>query len=108
MQNVNETLHTSQSEDIRQEIAQMRESVESARSDIRRTKNDFEQYQDAHESHVRHTRALWVIVILLVVGAAGLSWYAPPILGQHQGLLHKMPMLQSTLDNINARVMSGE
>jgi predicted nucleic acid-binding Zn-ribbon protein len=64
--------------------------------------------QVAHESHVRRTRALWLIVILLAVGAAGLSWYGSPLLKEHEGLLGKMPALQSTLDNVNNRVTGSE
>ena len=105
MRNENETLQASEADAIRGKIAQMRESVELTRSDIRRTKNDIEQYQGAHESHVRRTRALWVIVLLLVAGVAGISWSGPPLLREHQGLLGKMPLLQSTLNNINSRVM---
>jgi chromosome segregation ATPase len=108
MWNERESSQTSQSNDIRQEIEQMRESVELARSDVRRTKNDVAQYQLEHESHVRRTRALWVIVALLAAGAAGLAWYGAPLLRQHEGLLGKMPALQSTLDNVNGRLISTE
>jgi len=108
MRNESETSQTSQSNDIRQEIDQMRESVELTRSDVRRTKNDVAQYQLEHDSHVRRTRALWVIVALLALGAAGLSWYGVPLLRQHEGLLSKMPALQSTLDNVNSRLISTE
>jgi len=103
MQNENEA---SEVEAIRGEIAQMRESVELTRSDIRRTKKEIEQYQDAHESHVRRTRALWVIVILLVAGVAGFLWYGSPLLREHQGLLGRMPVLQSTLNDINTQIMA--
>ena len=108
MRNENETLQASQAEAIRGELARVRESVELARSDIRRTKHDVQQYQDEHESHVRRTRILWVLVILLVAGIAGLSWYGPTLLKEHQGLLGKMPMLQSTLDDIAARATATE
>jgi hypothetical protein len=106
MGNENETFQTSHSDNIRQEIAQMRESVELARSDIRRTKNEIEEYHGAHESHVRRTRALWVLVILLLAGVAGFSWNASPLLREHRGLLGRMPVLQSALDNVSARVDS--
>lgn len=99
---------TSQSDDIRQEIAQIRESVELTKSDVRRTRNDVTEYQVAQESHVRRTRALWVIVILLAVSAAGLSWYGPSLLREHEGLLGKMPALQSTLDHVNNQVTGTE
>jgi predicted nucleic acid-binding Zn-ribbon protein len=108
MRTENETLHASQADAIQGQIAQLREYVAEARSDIRRTENDIEQYQGAHESHVRRTRALWVIVILLVAGAAGLLWYGSPLLKEHQGLLSKLPLLQSTLNGIDARVMGAE
>jgi len=104
----NETSEASQSDAIRGEIAQMRESVELTRSDIQRTKTDIEEYQEAQESHIRRTRALWVIVILLVVGVAGFSWYGSPLLREHQGLLGEMPVLQSSLNNMNTRVMATE
>src|SRR6476646_6811169 len=100
MWNEKESSQTSQSDDIRQEIEQMRESVELTRSDVRRTKTDVAHYQLEHESHVRRTRALWAIVTLLAVGAAGLAWYGSPLLRQLEGLLGKMPALQSTLDNV--------
>src|SRR6266853_5377436 len=106
MRNENDTSQTVQFNDIRQEIGQMRESVELTRSDARRTKNDLAQYQVAHESHVLRTRVLWVIVILLAVGAAGFSWYGSPILKQQQGLVGKMSALQTTFDNVNTRVIS--
>src|SRR5262249_15555213 len=72
------------------------------------TKNEVLQFEDNHESHVRHTRALWVIVILLVAGLVGLSWYGAPLIKEHQGLLGKMPVLQSTLNNVGTRFMSAE
>ena len=103
-----ETFQPSQSEDIRQKIAQMRENVELARSDIRRTKNEIEEYHSAHESHVRRTRALWLVVILLLAGIAGFSWYASPLLKEHRGLLGQMPGLQSNLNNVGARLDSTE
>jgi capsule polysaccharide export protein KpsE/RkpR len=108
MGNENETFQTSHSDDIRQKIARMGESVELARSDIRRTKNEIEQYHNAHASHVRRTRALWVLVILLLAGVAGFSWYASPLLSEHRGLLGRMPVLQSALDNVGGRVASTE
>src|SRR5262249_24447819 len=106
--NENDILQGSQADAVRDEIAQMQDSIELARSDIRRTKKDVEQYQGEHESHVRRTRALWVIVILLVVGAAGFWWYETPLVGGHQALLGNMPELQSTLNNTNTRVMATE
>jgi predicted nucleic acid-binding Zn-ribbon protein len=108
MQNENDMLQGSQADAVRDEIEQMRESIELARSDIRRTKKDIEQYQGEHESHVRRTWALWVIVILLVVGAAGFWWYESRLLEGHQALLGNMPVLQSTLNNVNTRVMATE
>jgi hypothetical protein len=108
MENEDETFQTSHSDDIRQKIAQMRESVELARSDIRRTKNEIDAQHNAHESHVRRTRALWVLVILLLAGLAGVSWYASPLLSEHRGLLGKFPALQTALDNVGARVASTE
>src|SRR5215475_12151737 len=108
MRNEKETFQASRTDPIWREIAEVRESVELTRSDIRRTKNDIEQYQGAHESHVRRTRALWVIVILLLAGAAGLLWYGSPLLKEHRGLLSNMPLLQSALNGIDARVMGAE
>src|SRR5262249_2904053 len=108
MRNENEILQASQADTIRDEIKQLRESVELTRSDIRRTKNDIQQYQGEHDSHVRRTRILWVIVILLVAGLAGFSWYGGPLLRAHQGVLAKVPVLQSALDNISSRVMGAE
>src|SRR5262247_778340 len=97
MRNEKETVQASQTDPIRREIAEVRESVELTRSDIRRTKNDIEQYQGAHESYVRRTRALWAIVVLLVVVVLGFLSHESPLLKEHQGLLGKMLVLQSTL-----------
>jgi chromosome segregation ATPase len=108
MRNENDRMvQAAQSDDIRHEIAQMRESVELARSDIRRTKGDVQRFQDEHESHVRRTRALWAIVILLIAGSAGLWWYGSSLVKEHQGLVGKMPVLQSALDNVNTKVSSA-
>jgi chromosome segregation ATPase len=108
MRNENERIiQTAQSDDIRQEMAQMRESVELARSDVRRTKGDVQRFQDEHESHVRRTRALWVIVILLIAGLGGLWWFGSGLIKEHQGLVGKMPVLQSALDNVNTKVSSA-
>jgi len=108
MRNEKETFQASRTDPIWREIAEVRESVELTRSDILRTKNNIEQYQGVHESHVRRTRALWVIVVLLVVGVLGFLWYGSPLLKEHQGLLGKMPVLQSTLDNVNTRFRNTE
>ena len=108
MRNEKETVQASRTDPIWREIAEVRESVELTRSDIRRTKNDIQQYQGAHESHVRRTRALWAIVVLLVMGVLGFLWYGSPLLKEHQGLLGKMPVLQSTLDNVNTRFRDTE
>jgi chromosome segregation ATPase len=99
---------TSQVEALREQIAELRESVETARWDVGRSKNDIEQSQLAHESHVRRTRALWVIVILLVAGAAGFFWYGSPLLSEHRGLLGKMPVLQSALNDITTQIKATE
>src|SRR5512145_1546652 len=87
-----ETFQSSRTDPIWREITEVRESVELTRSDIRRTKSDIEQYQAVHESHVRRTRVLWAIVVLLVVGVLGFLWYGSPLLKEHQGLLGKMPL----------------
>jgi predicted nucleic acid-binding Zn-ribbon protein len=108
MLNENETWQAPQTDAIQKELEQVRESVELTRSDIRRTKNDVAHYQGEHESHVRRTRVLWGIVVLLVLGIAAFSWYGSPLLREHRALLGNMPALQSALDNINARVMGTE
>jgi hypothetical protein len=108
MRNEDETLQASQTDAIQKELQQVRESVELTRSDIRRTKNDIANYQGEHETHVRRTRILWGIVVLLVLGAAAFSWYGSPLLKEHRALLGNMPALQSTLDKINTRVMGTE
>jgi uncharacterized membrane protein len=71
MRNEKETFQASRTDPFWREIAEVRESVELTRADIRRTKNAFEQYQGAHESHVRRTTALKAIVVLLVGGVLG-------------------------------------
>ena len=107
MENVNETVRASESDDVRQEIAQMRESMELARSDIRRAKNDVRQFQTEHESHVRRTRALWVLVILLVAGFLAFSRYGWPLLSQ-RGLLDKIPALQTAMDSMSTNLTAAE
>jgi predicted nucleic acid-binding Zn-ribbon protein len=107
MRNEDETLQASP-DAIQKELQQVRESVELTRSDIRRTKNDIAQYQGEHESHVRRTRVLWGIVIVLVLGVAAFSWYGSPLLKEHRALLGNMPALQSTLNKVNSRVMGTE
>ena len=108
MRNENETFQASQTDAIQKELDQVRESVELTRSDIRRTKNDIAQYQGEHESHVRRTRVLWGIVVLLVLGAAAFSYYGSPLLKEHRALLGNMPAFQSTLASINTRVLGNE
>jgi chromosome segregation ATPase len=108
MSNENETLRPSQADAIRSEIAEMRQYVEAATSDIRRTRTDIEQCQDAHESHVRRTWVLWAMVVLVIIGLAAFSWYGSPLLAEHKGLLDKMPLLQTTFNDINTRVMDTE
>ena len=115
MRNENEISPAPHSDRLRQdidqcsaEIAQMRESVELTRSDVRRTKNELEVQRGQRESHVRRTRVLWAIVILLVVSLGGLAWFGGPLLDEHRGLLGKMPALQSALDNANSRLGSAE
>jgi hypothetical protein len=102
---------TSQSDDIQREIVHMRNFFDLTVSDLRRTELDVAECQQAHESHVRQTRALWVIVILLSAGAAGLAWYGYSVhkqLRQHEAVLLLDRMLQSTSDNFNSRGISAE
>lgn len=108
MRDEKETFRASQTDPVQREIEEVRQSVELTRSEIRRAKNDFQQYQGAHESHVRRTTILWAVVLLMVVGALGFVWYGSPLLKEHQGLLGKVPVLQSTMDSITARVRDTE
>jgi len=108
MRNEKEIPGSAQPADIWREIADVRSSVDMTRADIRRTKNDVEQCQIEHDSHVRRTRALWALAILLVGGLGTLTWFGVPTLKDHQGVLSNMPALQSTLDRVGVRVAATE
>ncbi len=95
-------------DDVHRSLAEVRESVEMVRSDIRRTKTDMTRFQDEHQSHVRRTTALCVIVILLIGGLAGMLWYASPMVKQHQGLLSQMPLMRSAFDTVSGRIAATE
>ncbi len=108
MRNEKQMFEAQPPDDVQQSLAEMRESVEMVRNDIRRTKTDITRFQDEHESHIRRTTALWVVVVLLFGSLAGLLWYASPMVKQHQGLLSQMPLMRSAFDTVSGRVTATE
>jgi chromosome segregation ATPase len=108
MRDENEMAESARSNEIQSEIRQIRESVELARSDIRRAKDEVLRVRNEQASHVRRMRVLWAIVILLGSALAALSWYGAPILNETHGLFGKMPMLQSSLDGLSTRLSMAE
>ena len=110
MRNEKQIIEVTQSPNdaVQQSLAEMHESVEMAKNDIRRTKTDITRIQDEHESHVRRTIALWVVVVLLFGSLAGLLWYASPMVGQHRALVTQIPLMRSAFDAVGGRVTSTE
>jgi hypothetical protein len=115
MQNEGQSLHAAQSNAEGQasdqhssQIAQLSESVELARSDLRRTRHDMKQQMEEHGAHVRRTRVLWVIAILLVGGVGALMWNSYEMSSGYKSAMAGMPGLGAALDNARSRIASAE
>jgi hypothetical protein len=113
MRNETESLHDSQNTKQEMdrhfvELGQIRESIELAKSDIRRTRHDIAQQMEEQASHVRRTRVLWVIAILLIGGIAALVWNSYELSGEYKSMIGAMPGLKATMDDVGKRVISAE
>jgi len=84
------------------------ESLEHIQSDVRRTRLQVERHLNEYQSHVRRTKALWMIAILLAMTLLGLSWLGYPYLQEHRAMLGQLPTLQNVLKGLGERVNSAE
>jgi peptidoglycan hydrolase CwlO-like protein len=80
-------------------VAQMNDSIEQTRADVRRMRTQLEHQEDEHESHARKTKILSAILAFLVVTLAGAAWFAYPTLRDQK---------KTTLDMLGAAGALGE
>jgi hypothetical protein len=81
------------------------ETIDQTRRDLRRARQEF---GDHVEKHSRHIRAVWGIVILLVLGLAGMAWYGYLTIDNHSAALAQLPSLQKLASAIDDRLTATE
>src|SRR5262245_39160301 len=90
------------------ETNRLRDSIDNLGNDVRRTKRDVSQNRQDYDSHVRNTRVLWVISVLVVAGLGMLVWWARPLLNENTQLLATISGMYSTVEGLTGRVQSIE
>src|SRR5262245_34430935 len=89
-------------------VGKIEESIDHARSDIRRTQLRLDQQQDQQEAHEKRTRILTISLALLVLLFGAAFWYAYPTLKDHPKTLGEMLSMQNFAAAVAPRVNSLE
>jgi predicted nucleic acid-binding Zn-ribbon protein len=84
------------------------EALEHIQSDVRRTRLQVEHHLGEYQSHVRRTRALWAIAIVVALSLIGMMWFSYPYLNEHRSMLGQLPALNDVLQRVGDRVNSVE
>jgi chromosome segregation ATPase len=87
------------------DVSRLGENVEQTQRDVKRTRQEMGEHA---EKHSRHIRAIWGVVILIVLGLAGLSWYGYQSIDNHGAALAQMPGLQKLASAIDDRLTATE
>jgi peptidoglycan hydrolase CwlO-like protein len=87
------------------ETNRLGETIDQTQRDLKRTRQEF---GDQIEKHSRHVRVVWAIVILLVLGLAGMAWYGYTSIDNHSAALAQLPGLQKLASAIDNRLSATE
>lgn len=90
------------------EVAQAKESMTEAMSDVGRAQFDMEQYQIQLRSLKRRGRALWAVVVLLCAGLVGVYWRSYPMLKDYGAHIGGLSGMNELLSAFNSRLNSAE
>ncbi len=90
------------------EINRVRETVEQTRNDIKRTRRDLDEHVEKYQSRFRRILVFGAIVVLIVAGLIGFSWYGYSSLKDYGPLLTQVPGLQKLAGAMNDRLTSME
>jgi len=101
---------STQQEAIRTEgkMARMDESLEHIQSDVQRTRVQVDRHLEQYGSHVRRTKALWVIAVVLVLTLLGMAWLGSPYITEHRAMFAQLPAVNNLLQGLGERVNSVE
>src|SRR2546422_10664188 len=90
------------------EMNRVRETVEQTRNDIKRTRRDLDEHVEKYQSRFRRILVFGAIVVLIVAGLIGFSWYGYSSLKDYGPLLTQVPGLQKLASTMNDRLTSME
>ena len=88
-------------------LAQMNDSLERMQSDLRRNRLQIERQTTDHDTHVRRTKVLWAVAIVLLICLAGIAWFGYPY-AKESNLFAQVPALQSVVQGLGDKMASIE
>jgi len=88
-------------------LAQMNDSLEQMQSDLRRNRLQIERQMTDHDNHVRRTRVLWAVAIVLLICLGGIAWFGYPY-AKDSNLFAQVPALQSVVQGLGDKMASVE
>src|SRR5437899_12832299 len=90
------------------EMNRVRETVEQTRNDIKRTRRDLDEHVEKYQSRFRRILVFGAIVVLIVAGLIGFSWYGYSSLKDYGPLLTHVPGLHNFDSSMNEHLISFE
>jgi len=100
---------TVQHSDVREEISTVRDSLSQMRTELSRTRQRIDRRDVEIESHVRHSRAMWVLMVLATAGFATYLWYGGvPWIGDNNAMARRLPAIQKLVDGATERLATVE
>jgi predicted nucleic acid-binding Zn-ribbon protein len=84
------------------------EASERTQHDIHQTRREFDDHVEKCRTGFRGVRALWVVVILIVLGLGGSSWYASRSIGGYKSLWDAIPDLRTSASAMGDHLNSIE
>jgi hypothetical protein len=95
-----------QAQPINDDLNAVCQTVEQTRNDIRLTRRTLDTHMENCESGFRGVHVLWAIVIAVVLGLIGLSWYGYSYMNGNGPLLAQIPDLQQLAKAADDRMSS--
>ena len=97
-----------ESAQIPNELSRLEEQVEQARSDIKRTRLLIDKQQADHESQVRRTRTLSIVLAVLTLGLIGSSWFAYTVVEGQGAAVGELLRVKNVVGAVGERLDSAE